>query len=152
MLDALDADPSVDSVRAVARREPRASTHTKVEWTSTNIVHEDLVALFRGANAMVHLAWLLQPTHDPATTWRVNVLSSLRMFDAVAETGVDALVYGSSVGAYSPGPQDAAVDEDGQTHGWPGAADTREKVPAPTREDWDCWSTTAFCAASRPSG
>lgn len=128
VLDALDADPSVSSVRALARREPRAPTHAKVEWTSADVVHDDLVALLRGADAVVHLAWLFQPTHDPATTWRVNVLGSLRVFDAVAEAGVAALIYGSSVGAYSPGPQDAAVDEDWPTHGWPGAAYTREKA------------------------
>jgi hypothetical protein len=30
---------------------------------------DDLVPHFRGADAVVHLAWLFQPTHDPATTW-----------------------------------------------------------------------------------
>ena len=39
-----------------------------------------------------------------------------------------ALVYASSVGAYSPGPKDRAVDEGWPTHGWPGASYTREKA------------------------
>jgi nucleoside-diphosphate-sugar epimerase len=45
---------------------------------------------------------------------RVNVLGSQRVFGAAAEAGVGALVYASSVGAYSPGPKDERVDE-----GWP---------------------------------
>jgi UDP-glucose 4-epimerase len=34
----------------------------------------------------------------------------------------------SSVGAYSPGPKDRAVDESWPTHGWPNAGYTREKA------------------------
>jgi nucleoside-diphosphate-sugar epimerase len=41
---------------------------------------------------------------------------------------VPALVVSSSVGAYSPGPKDRAVDESWPTHGWPGAAYSREKA------------------------
>ncbi len=77
---------------------------------------------------MVHLAWLIQPTHDPHLTWRVNVLGSIRVLRAVAEARVPALVYASSVGAYSPGPKDRPVDESWPTHGQPTAAYTREKA------------------------
>src|SRR5690606_9993072 len=83
---------------------------------------------FAGADAVVHLAWAFQPTHDPATTWRTNVLGSMRVFDAVAAAGVPALLHASSVGAYSPGPKDHAVDESWPTHGWPDAAYCREKA------------------------
>ncbi|MGW3866548.1 NAD-dependent epimerase, partial [Streptomyces sp. NPDC005047] len=38
------------------------------------------------------------------------------------------LVHASSVGAYSPGPKDRAVDESWPTHGWPDAAYCREKA------------------------
>jgi nucleoside-diphosphate-sugar epimerase len=41
---------------------------------------------------------------------------------------VPALVYASSVGAYSPGPKDRAVAEDWPTDGWPTAGYTREKA------------------------
>ena len=33
------------------------------------------------------------------------------MFEAAVAAGVDALVHASSVGVYSPGPKDRAVDE-----------------------------------------
>jgi nucleoside-diphosphate-sugar epimerase len=41
----------------------------------------------------------------------VNVTGSRRVFEAVEEAEVPALVYASSVGAYSEGPRDRAVDE-----------------------------------------
>jgi UDP-glucose 4-epimerase len=41
---------------------------------------------------------------------------------------VRTIVYASSVGAYSPGPQDRPVDENWPTHGWPTAGYTREKA------------------------
>src|SRR5438093_1107326 len=41
--------------------------------------------------------------------WRINVEGRTRVFRAVAEAAVPALVYASSVGAYSPGPKDRLV-------------------------------------------
>jgi nucleoside-diphosphate-sugar epimerase len=72
---------------------------------------------FRGADAVVHLAWLIQPARDLELLHRVNVEGSKRVFRAVAEAGVPALVYASSVGTYSPGPKDRAVDETWPTAG-----------------------------------
>jgi len=45
----------------------------------------------------------------------------------VAAARVPALVYSSSVGAYSPGPDEGRVDESWPTHAWPTAAYGREK-------------------------
>ena len=66
---------------------------------------------------VVHLAWLIQPSRDERTTHAVNVGGSARVFDAAARAGVPAVVYASSVGAYSPGPKDRAVDESWPTDG-----------------------------------
>jgi hypothetical protein len=38
-----------------------------------DVAGSDLVRLFRGADAVVHLAWLIQPARDPDLLWRVNV-------------------------------------------------------------------------------
>ena len=122
---ALAGDPRVASILGVARRLPQWSA-PRTEWAQADIEHDDLVALFRGADVVIHLAWLIQPTHNPLITWRTNALGSLRVFRAAAEAGVPALVYASSVGAYSPGPKDAAVAEDWPTDGWPTASYTRE--------------------------
>jgi nucleoside-diphosphate-sugar epimerase len=127
VLQALAGDPAVTSVLGVARRTPDWEVG-KAEWAAADIRTADLAPLFRGADAVVHLAWAFQPTHDPSATWETNVLGSVRVFEAVAEAGVPVLVHASSVGVYSPGPKDRAVDESWPSHGWPGAAYTREKA------------------------
>ncbi|MGV9627942.1 NAD-dependent epimerase/dehydratase family protein, partial [Streptomyces sp. NPDC003487] len=125
----LSQDPQVGSVLGLARRVPQWAP-PKTEWEAVDLASEraGLAERFAGADAVVHLAWAFQPTHDPATTWRTNVLGSIKVFEAVAAAGVPALVHASSVGAYSPGPKDHAVDESWPTHGWPDAAYCREKA------------------------
>jgi UDP-glucose 4-epimerase len=127
LVQALAAEPEVTSVLGLARRLP--GWHPDgVEWAAADIASDDIAAHLRGADAVVHLAWLIQPTHDPVLTWRVNVLGGIRVFRAAVEAGVRTLVYASSVGAYSPGPKDTEVDESWPTHGWPTAGYTREKA------------------------
>ncbi|MGX1135238.1 nucleoside-diphosphate-sugar epimerase [Streptomyces glaucescens] len=125
----LSEDPMVGSVRGLARRIPQWAPE-KTEWSAVDLSSDraDLVSEFRGADAVIHLAWAFQPTHDPARTWRTNVLGGIRVFDAVAAAGVRTLVHASSVGTYSPGPKDHTVDESWPTHGWPDAAYCREKA------------------------
>ena len=69
---------------------------------AADIADADLISLFQGADAVVHLAWLIQPSPDQATLWRANVEGSERVFHAVAAAGVPTLAYAPSVGAYSP--------------------------------------------------
>jgi UDP-glucose 4-epimerase len=126
VVEALSGDPDVGAVVGIARRIPEWRPD-RTTWLAADIATDDLVEAFRHADVVIHLAWLFQPTHQPVTTWRANVLGGIRVFDAVAEAGVPALVYASSVGAYSPGPKDTPVDESWPTHGWPEAAYTREK-------------------------
>jgi nucleoside-diphosphate-sugar epimerase len=125
----LAEDERVGQVRGLARRVPDWSPE-KTEWSAVDLGSgdADLTKEFEGATAVVHLAWAFQPTHDPAATWRTNVLGSMRVFEAVAAAKVPALVHASSVGAYSPGPKDRSVDESWPTHGWPDAAYCREKA------------------------
>jgi nucleoside-diphosphate-sugar epimerase len=113
---ALSCDPAVESIVGVARRRPELALD-KVGWRETDVRSSDLAAIFRGADAVVHLAWLIQPSRDEAETRAVNVDGSRRVFRAVADAGVPALVYASSVGAYSPGPKDRRVDESWPTGG-----------------------------------
>lgn len=127
VVEALGGDPAVGTIVGVARRRPRWRA-PKTEWVEADIVTSDLVEIFDGADVVVHLAWLFQPTHRPLTTWQVNVVGGRRVFAAVARAGVPAVVYASSVGAYSPGPKDRPVDESWPTDGWPTAGYTREKA------------------------
>ncbi len=116
LLAALAEDPEVESVVGLARRLPGLRV-PKTSWEQADVSTADMVPLFRGADAVVHLAWLIQPSHDLRTLRRTNVDGSERVFRAVAEAGVPVLVYASSVGAYSPGPKDQPVDETWPTDG-----------------------------------
>lgn len=110
LLEALAGETSVESVIGIARRLP-ASEFPKTEWRQADIRNDDLVPHFRGADAVVHLAWAIQPSRDGDALRATNVTGSRRVFRAVADAQVPALVYASSVGAYSPGPKDRFVDE-----------------------------------------
>src|SRR5581483_2124512 len=116
VLRALADEAAVDSVLGLARRRPQAE-FAKTTWATADVTSDDLTPHFRGADAVVHLAWAIQPSRDDGELRRINVLGSERVFRAVAEAGVPALVYASSVGAYSPGPKDRAVDESWPTDG-----------------------------------
>jgi UDP-glucose 4-epimerase len=126
VVTALAGDERVESILGVARREPDW-TAPRTRWAVAEVERDDLAGLFRGADVVIHVAWLFQPSHRPEVTWRTNVLGSIRVFEAAAAAGVPALVYASSVGAYSPGPGQRPVDESWPTDGWPAASYTREK-------------------------
>lgn len=127
VLEALGADPAVAEIVALARRLPQRS-FAKTTWTAADVRHADLRSLFAGADVVIHLAWLIQPSRDERQTRSVNVDGSARVFDAVAAAGVPALVYASSVGAYSPGPVDRAVDESWPTNGVASSFYSRHKA------------------------
>jgi UDP-glucose 4-epimerase len=116
VLRSLADEPEVESVVGIARRKPARPFH-KVEWRQADVSSDDLAPHFAGADAVVLLAWLIQPSRDLATLRATNVDGSARVFGAVAEAGVPSLVYASSVGAYSPGPKDRVVDESWPTGG-----------------------------------
>src|SRR3954447_12035426 len=127
VLKALGDAAEVDSVLGLARRLPDGSW-PKVQWSRADVTQDDLAALFRGADAVVHLAWRIQPSRDRAVTRAVNIDGSARVFRAVAEARVPALVYASSVGAYSPGPKDRLVSESWPTDGVPTSFYSRHKA------------------------
>jgi UDP-glucose 4-epimerase len=127
VLDALIGEPAVSEVVGLARRRP-ALTKEKVRWVEADITTAELGPLFQGADAVVHLAWAIQPSHDEAVMERINVVGSERVFAAAAAVGVSSLVYASSVGAYSPGPKEDQVDESWPTGGIPSSAYSRHKV------------------------
>src|SRR3954454_10576981 len=129
VLEALAREDRVREVVGIARRKPRA-TFPKVSWRTADIAdpNTDLAALMRGADCVVHLAWLIQPSRDESITHAVNVEGSQRVFDAVARADVPSLVYASSVGAYAPGPKDCAVDESWPTTGIASSFYSRHKA------------------------
>ncbi|HEX6425437.1 MAG TPA: NAD-dependent epimerase/dehydratase family protein [Acidimicrobiales bacterium] len=126
LLARLAANDRVDEVVGIARRPPEVAV-PKVRWVGADTADDDLRPHLEGADAVVHLAWLFQPTHRPVVTWRANVIGSERVFAAAADVRVGAVVHASSVGAYSPAPG-RVVDESWPTHSLPTAAYGREKA------------------------
>ena len=127
---ALAGDPRVSEIVGVARRRPRLES-PRTTWAAADVAHAPLVDLFRGADAVVHLAWLIQPSRDERVLYAANVTGSRRVFEAAVAAGVGALVHASSVGAYSRGPADAhPVDESWPTEGTPTSFYSRHKVAA----------------------
>ena len=127
LLRALDGEAAVTSVLGLARRRPELQ-FPKTSWATADVAADDLAGHFRGAEVVVHLAWLIQPSHDPFAMWRTNVVGTERELAATSAAQVDALVCASSVGAYSPGPKDRPVDETWPTHGATTSAYSRDKA------------------------
>ena len=125
VVDALLRDDSVDEVVAIARRP--VEERPRLRCVVADVGTDDLTPHLRAADAMVHLAWMFQPTHRPETTWRANAVGTGELLDAAATAGVGAVVVASSVGAYSPAPG-RRVDESWPTHSLPTAGYGREKA------------------------
>jgi len=98
----------------VARRLPdlRAEPYAAAVWHAVDVGAADavdqLAAVFQGADAVIHLAWALQPTHDIPAQHRTNVTGTANVLAAVARAEVPQVVVASSVGAYR------GVDVDGK--------------------------------------
>ncbi|PZS06928.1 MAG: NAD-dependent epimerase [Solirubrobacterales bacterium] len=116
LLEVLAAEQQVEEIVAIARRRPQRP-FPRTTFVEADIVTSDLSELMRGADAVVHLAWLIQPGRDESVTHAVNVAGSERVFRAAAYARVPALIHASSVGAYSKGPKDRFVDETWPTEG-----------------------------------
>ncbi len=116
VLRALADEPAVEEIVGIARRRP-SNTVPKTTWVGADISRTDVTPYIRGADAVILLAWLIQPSRDGAVLRATNVKGSERVFRNVVEAGVPTLAYASSVGAYSPGPKDRRVDESWPTDG-----------------------------------
>ena len=126
LLRALAEERAVTSVVGVARRLPDrdAPPYDTAEWVTADVASTEpdtvgvgrLADAFRGADAVVHLAWRIQPNRDRDLLRRTNVDGTRRVADAVVRVGVPHLVVASSVGAYSP-----VDDDEPRTEDWPAA-------------------------------
>jgi UDP-glucose 4-epimerase len=105
-------------VRGFTRRPPVSGAgepYDGVEWYAVDLGHDAAPGRMRpwldGVDAVVHLAWQIQPSHRRERLRRTNVTGTRHLLDAMRTAGVSRLVYASSVGTYAPGPKDRAVDE-----------------------------------------
>lgn len=134
VLRSLAQEPEVETVVGLARRVPELKVE-KVEWAPVDVVRDDLVPQLQGADAVVCLAWIIQPSRDLNKQWMTNVEGTMRVAAATKEAGGGAFLYASSVGAYSPGPKDRTVDESWPTGGIPTSYYGRHKAEVERRLD-----------------
>lgn len=101
LMRALQDDVKVKRVIGMARSpfDPLEHGWTKVEYRQGDILDAEAVRnLVRGADVVVHLAFLIFGSHEE--TARVNLEGSRNVFTAALAEGVERLVYTSSVAAY----------------------------------------------------
>jgi len=61
VVSALAADERVTEIIGIARRMPKWRP-PRTQWVSLDVERHDLTPWFTGADAVIHLAWLIQPT------------------------------------------------------------------------------------------
>jgi len=127
------ASPDWSLVGLCRRPPPPADpAYARVSWIRCDIADPlssaVLVEAFAGADAVVHLAWAIQPNRNEAALAATNIDGSRRVFRAAVEAGVGQLVHASSIGTYSAGPKDRPVDESWPAGGIPSSSYSRQKA------------------------
>jgi UDP-glucose 4-epimerase len=135
LLRRLGTEPDVDVI-AVARRVPRTEPSPPYDvpsrWVSCDVGRADaadrLAPALAGADAVVHLAWAIQPSHDREGLRSTNVGGMRAVLDAVRRAGVPHLVVASSVGTYAPAHDDEPHDESWPATGIPTSSYSTDKA------------------------
>lgn len=162
VLRRLAADATVTSVVAVARRAPLSpppQPYGDATWVGCDIgadgpdddVVDALAEAFAGADAVVHLAWAIQPSHDRQRLRATNVRGTDRVARATSRAGVPHLVVVSSVGAYSPSPGDEPRDESWPVDGVPSSSYSVDKADVEALLDEVERSTSLVVTRLRPA-
>jgi nucleoside-diphosphate-sugar epimerase len=118
LLPRLQADDRVRSVVGIARRpfDPAAHGWTKMSYRQGDVRDPDaLERAFRGADVVVHLAFMITGNAPRRTIRDINVDGTLNAFRAAAAAGAERFVYASSVAAYGFHPDNPI----GMTEEWP---------------------------------
>ena len=130
-----DPASGVAEVRGLARRQPPGTPpYDRVRWHLVDIGTSTsgtlLPAFLEGVDAVVHLAWALQPGREPERLRQVNVDGTRRVVSAAVAAGVRHVVHMSSLGAYAPAAVGQRVAEDWPVTGIPSAQYSRDKSDA----------------------
>lgn len=127
-------DTTGHEVVGLARRLPEPQDDERVRWVQVDLTRDDCRPALRealeGADAVVHLAWGFQPSHDPGYLEELGVGGTRRVLAASIVAGVPHLVHMSSIGTYSPKRDDEPVDESWPTLGIPGSPYSAHKAAA----------------------
>lgn len=127
VLRELAARDDVEAILGIARRLPNRDMepYRNADWVQIDIQFDDarsqLAQALRGYDAVIHLAWLIQPNTHRDLLRRTNVEGTRHVLDAAADVGVKHIVVASSVGAYSPVDDNELRDESWPTGGIEGS-------------------------------
>ncbi|HWC82761.1 MAG TPA: NAD-dependent epimerase/dehydratase family protein [Pseudonocardiaceae bacterium] len=128
----LRARPADWSVIGLARRIPSGPPYQDIQWRRCDLgsarATEVLADTLAGADAVVHLAWAINPTTREPPMERTNDEGTDRVLNAVVAAGVPQVVCLSSVAAYRPPPRWQEVTEDWPCDGVHGSAYSRGKA------------------------
>lgn len=136
LLRRLSSSPEPYDVVGIARRPPVTPLPEApaVQWVAADLTRDDSVSrlhrAFEGADAVVHLAWGFQPSHDLGYLEALGVGGTSRVVEAARLAGVGHLVHMSSVGAYAAKEDDRPVDETWPARGVPTSPYSRHKAAA----------------------
>jgi UDP-glucose 4-epimerase len=136
LLRRLDLDGNHEIV-GLSRRPPPTdeAPYSIAHWHQVDLVDRVAVPLLTGlireADAVVHLAWAVQPSHDREKLRRTNQDGTRAVVEAVLAARVPHLVLMSSIGAYShAAPPHRVVDESYPTGGVPSSSYSVDKSAA----------------------
>ncbi|TQJ58607.1 nucleoside-diphosphate-sugar epimerase [Arthrobacter sp. SLBN-83] len=118
----------------ISRRLPDTSQepYVGVQWHTLDVGLEqdrpELEKALLGVDAVVHLAWQIQPNHNLDLLHRTNVTGTKNLLEAAAKAGVKQVVCASSVGAYSNSAKEPRRDESWPATGMAGSHYSRHKA------------------------
>jgi nucleoside-diphosphate-sugar epimerase len=118
LLPLLEEEPRVVRVVGIARRpfEPAEHGFHKLTYRQGDVRNPDaLRSAFRGADVVVHLAFLITGNATREQIRQINVEGTLNVLRAARDSGVGRFVYASSVAAYGFHPDNPV----GMTEEWP---------------------------------
>lgn len=118
LLPFLQSEPRIRRVVGIARRpfDPAQHGWTKMEYRRGDIRDPDALAdAFAGADAVVHLAFMITGAASAQTIREINIDGTVNALRAARDVGARRFVYASSVAAYGFHPDNPV----GMTEEWP---------------------------------
>jgi nucleoside-diphosphate-sugar epimerase len=107
LVEQLLDDPGVDRVVAIdveGPTGPAGPARAGLEHWQGDVRDPGIAGALAGADVVVHLAFVLDPSHDEATMHDVNVGGTRNVFDAARAASVPKIVYVSSATVYGAHP------------------------------------------------
>ncbi len=118
LIPLLESEPRIARVVGIARRpfDPLEHGWTKLEYRRGDVRDPDALRdAFEGADAVVHLAFMITGTASAEAIRAINIEGTLNAFRAARDAGAKRFVYASSVAAYGFHPDNPV----GMTEEWP---------------------------------